>query len=48
VAAVYFGAVGIKQTRHAIPAGLLADLTGGDRFRDNLPSGIVSVNELKR
>jgi len=27
VAAVYFGAVGIKQTRHAIPAGLLADLT---------------------
>ena len=28
VAAVYFGAVGIKQTRHAIPAGLLADLTG--------------------
>jgi spore maturation protein SpmA len=28
VAAVYFGAVGIKQTRHAIPAGLLGDLTG--------------------
>ena len=28
VAAVYFGAVGIKQTRHAIPSGLLADLTG--------------------
>ena len=28
VAAVYFGAVGIKHTRHAIPAGLLADLTG--------------------
>jgi spore maturation protein SpmA len=28
VAAVYFGAVGIKQTRHAIPVGLLADLTG--------------------
>ena len=28
VLAVYFGAVGIKQTRHAIPAGLLADLTG--------------------
>jgi spore maturation protein SpmA len=28
VAAVYFGAVGIKQTRHAIPAGLLADLMG--------------------
>jgi spore maturation protein B len=25
---VYFGAVGVKQTRHAIPAGLLADLTG--------------------
>ena len=28
VAAVYFGAVGIKQTRHAIPAGLLADAAG--------------------
>ncbi|MFC3908170.1 spore maturation protein [Legionella dresdenensis] len=28
VIAVYFGAVGIKRTRHAIPAGLLADLTG--------------------
>jgi spore maturation protein SpmA len=28
VAVVYFGAVGVKQTRHAIPAGLLADLTG--------------------
>src|SRR5437660_374280 len=28
VAAVYFGAVCVKQTRHAIPAGLLADLTG--------------------
>ena len=26
VAAVYFGSVGVKQTRHAIPAGLLADL----------------------
>ncbi|MEO8439336.1 MAG: nucleoside recognition domain-containing protein [Spartobacteria bacterium] len=28
VAAVYFGSIGIKQTRHAIPAGLLGDLTG--------------------
>src|SRR5436190_15698719 len=28
VAAVYFGSVNIKQTRHAIPAGLLADLAG--------------------
>ncbi|MBA3274112.1 MAG: nucleoside recognition protein, partial [Chthoniobacterales bacterium] len=28
VAAVYFGSVGVKQTRHAIPAGLLADLCG--------------------
>ena len=28
VAAVYFGSVGVKQTRHAIPAGLLGDLTG--------------------
>ncbi len=25
VIAVYFGAVGIKKTRHAVPAGLLAD-----------------------
>lgn len=28
VVAVYFGSVGVKQTRHAIPAGLLADLAG--------------------
>lgn len=28
VIAVYFGSVGIKRTRHAIPAGLLADLAG--------------------
>jgi spore maturation protein SpmA len=28
VAAVYFGSVGAKQTRHAIPAGLLGDLAG--------------------
>ncbi|HSH37703.1 MAG TPA: nucleoside recognition domain-containing protein, partial [Chthoniobacterales bacterium] len=28
VVAVYFGAVGVKQTRHAIPAGLLADVAG--------------------
>jgi spore maturation protein SpmA len=28
VIAVYFGAVGIKRTRHAVPAGLIADLTG--------------------
>lgn len=28
VIAVYFGAVGIKSTRHAIPSGLLADLAG--------------------
>ena len=28
VAAVYFGSVGVKQTWHAIPAGLLADFTG--------------------
>ncbi|KTC87103.1 spore maturation protein [Legionella brunensis] len=28
VIAVYFGVVGIKRTRHAIPAGLLADLAG--------------------
>lgn len=28
VIAVYFGTIGIKRTRHAIPAGLLADLTG--------------------
>lgn len=28
VVTVYFGAVGVKQTRHAIPAGLLADFAG--------------------
>ena len=26
--AVYFGAVGIRKTRHAIACGLLADLAG--------------------
>ena len=26
VLAVYFGAVGIKRTRHAVPAGLVADM----------------------
>ncbi|HTP81111.1 MAG TPA: spore maturation protein [Bacteroidota bacterium] len=28
VLAVYFGSVGIKNTRHAVPAGLTADLCG--------------------
>lgn len=28
VIAVYFGAAGIKKTRHAVPAALAADLTG--------------------
>ncbi len=28
VLAVYFGAVGIKKTRHALPAGLIADFVG--------------------
>ena len=28
VIAVYFGAVNIRNTRHAVPAGLLADLVG--------------------
>jgi spore maturation protein B len=28
VIAVYFGAVGIRRTRHAIAAGLIADLVG--------------------
>ncbi len=28
IIAVYFGAVGIKNTRHAIPCGLIADLAG--------------------
>lgn len=28
VLAVYFGSVGIKNTRHALPAGLIADLAG--------------------
>ena len=26
--AVYFGAVGIRKTRHAVAAGLIADLAG--------------------
>jgi len=28
VIAVYFGSVGIRRTRHAVPAGLMADLVG--------------------
>jgi len=28
ILAVYFGAAGIKKTRHAVPAGLIADLCG--------------------
>jgi spore maturation protein B len=28
VVAVYFGSVGVHRTRHAVPAGLVADLTG--------------------
>ncbi len=28
VIAVYFGSIGIRRTRHAIPVGLLADLSG--------------------
>jgi spore maturation protein B len=28
VLAVYFGSVGIRRTRHAVPAGLCADLAG--------------------
>ena len=28
VLAVYFGAISIKKTRHALPAGLIADLVG--------------------
>ena len=28
VIAVYFGAVNVSETRHAVPAGLLADLVG--------------------
>jgi spore maturation protein B len=28
VLAVYFGAIGIKKTRHAVPAGLIADTVG--------------------
>ena len=28
VIAVYFGSVGIKKTRHAVPAGLIADAAG--------------------
>jgi len=28
VLAVYFGAVGIRKTRHALPAGIIADIFG--------------------
>jgi spore maturation protein B len=28
VLAVYFGSVGIKETRHAVPVGLIADVAG--------------------
>ncbi len=28
VVAIYFGAVGVKRTRHAVPAGLIADAVG--------------------
>jgi spore maturation protein B len=28
VIAVYFGAVGVQRTRHAVPAGLIADAAG--------------------
>jgi len=28
VLAVYFGSIGVRRTRHALPAGLLADLAG--------------------
>ena len=28
VLAVYFGSVGVRRTRHAVPAGLCADLAG--------------------
>ncbi|HDP98301.1 MAG TPA: spore maturation protein [bacterium] len=28
VVAVYFGSVGVKKTRHAVPAGLIGDLAG--------------------
>ena len=28
VVAVYFGSVGVHRTRHAVPAGLVADLAG--------------------
>jgi spore maturation protein B len=28
VLAVYFGSVGIRKTRHAVPVGLIADIAG--------------------
>jgi spore maturation protein SpmB len=28
IIALYFGSVGIKNTRHAVPAGLIADFVG--------------------
>ena len=39
VLAVYFGAVGVKRTRHALPACLAADLAG-------ILAGVLIVNLL--
>ena len=39
VIAVYFGSVGIRKTRHAIPAGLVADVIGPVASRAHLPRG---------
>jgi spore maturation protein B len=41
ILAVYFGAVNIKNTRHALPAGLIADICGilGATFIVNLLFG---------
>jgi hypothetical protein len=42
VLAVYFGAVGIRRTRHAVPAALIADLVGDRR------GGRLRVDVLSR
>ena len=47
VIAVYFGAVGIKKTRHAVPAGLIENGTSGWLVADgDFASLIAKANEL--
>ena len=46
VIAVYFGSVGIRKSRHAIPAGLVADFVGPLASVAILPRGVWAVLNL--